>query len=444
MIVVCQTLEAKSKHTRSQEGKGQPSGNHAIDTEKPDLRQGNDEHAPDPWSLFLLGMKSPLTKEKYKGRLAMFFDFLGLNGSISEKSMSFVRMSADKSWLFSVLVKFVQLQIERVDRKEISPGTLRNYIKAIRLFCEQNEIEIGWKRITRGLPKARRFADDRAPRIEEIRKIAEYPDRRIKAIIYTMCSSGMRLESWNYLRWGDIKAIERDGHLVAAKITIYAGDPEQYFSFITPEAYETIADWIGFREQAGEVITKDSWVMRDKWDLRKSGGCIERSSPSRPRKLKASGVKRLVEDALRIQGVRSKLPRDMKRHEFQANHGFRKWFKTRCEQAGLKSLVVEILLNHSTGITDSYYRPTEEELLAEYRKAVDALTINDQNRLRKQVQNLSEKLGDTAHITSRLEERERQVEALMKKQEHLEIVLQKLIDGGQLQETVRRSDFLSQ
>jgi hypothetical protein len=29
--------------------------------------------------------------------------------------------------------------------------------------------------------------------MEEIRKIAEYPDRRIKAIVYTMTSSGIRL-----------------------------------------------------------------------------------------------------------------------------------------------------------------------------------------------------------------------------------------------------------
>lgn len=33
-----------------------------------------------------------------------------------------------------------------------------------------SDIAITWKKITRGLPKIRRFADDRAPTIEEIRK----------------------------------------------------------------------------------------------------------------------------------------------------------------------------------------------------------------------------------------------------------------------------------
>ena len=45
------------------------------------------------------------------------------------------------------------------------------------------DIAIPWKKITRGLPIGRRYADDRIPTIEEIRKISEYPDRRIKAIV---------------------------------------------------------------------------------------------------------------------------------------------------------------------------------------------------------------------------------------------------------------------
>ncbi|MDQ3836284.1 MAG: site-specific integrase, partial [Thermoproteota archaeon] len=57
---------------------------------------------------------------------------------------------------------------ERVSNEEISPATLRNYIKAVKLFCEMNDIIITWKKITRGLPKARRFADDRAPTLDEL------------------------------------------------------------------------------------------------------------------------------------------------------------------------------------------------------------------------------------------------------------------------------------
>ena len=61
------------------------------------------------------------------------------------------------------------------------------------------DITIAWKKITRGLPRGKRYADDRIPTIEELKKLIEYPDRRIKAIVYTMLSSGVRLGFWNFL-----------------------------------------------------------------------------------------------------------------------------------------------------------------------------------------------------------------------------------------------------
>jgi hypothetical protein len=39
----------------------------------------------DPWSIFLYGMKAPMTREKYRGRLAKFFDFIVLTGGIMEE-----------------------------------------------------------------------------------------------------------------------------------------------------------------------------------------------------------------------------------------------------------------------------------------------------------------------------------------------------------------------
>jgi hypothetical protein len=55
------------------------------------------------------------------------------------------------------------------------------------------DVSIPWKKITRGLPRGRRYADDRAPTLEEIRKLCDYPDRRIRSLVYTMVSSGIRV-----------------------------------------------------------------------------------------------------------------------------------------------------------------------------------------------------------------------------------------------------------
>jgi hypothetical protein len=370
----------------------------------------------DPWSLFLYGMKAPMTREKYRGRLAKFFEFIGLTeDTMEERAKTFTEKGKkDSDWVVVSVLRFAQYQKVRVESGQISPATLRNYIKAIKLFCEMNDISVMWKKITRGLPKARRFADDRAPSPDEIRRIIEYPDRRIKPIVYTMLSSGIRLEAWNYLRWNHIKPIEREGKLVAAKMTVYAGDPEEYLTFITPEAYRALAGWMKFREESGEAITPSSWVMRDLWDTKK--GCIQHFVTI-PKKLKATGVKRLVEDALWTQGLRTKLAEGKRRHEFQANHGFRKAFKTMCETAGVKPIVTETLMGHSTGISDSYYRPTENDLLEEYLKA-DVLTISNENRLKMQVEVLAATSKATKEmINVRMTEKDRELQLLRQRDE---------------------------
>jgi hypothetical protein len=151
-----------------------------------------------------------------------------------------------------------------------------------------------------------------------------------------------------------------------------------------------------------------------------------------PKKLKSSGVKALVENAIWTQGLRRKLPPGKTRHEFQADHGFRKFFKTRAEQI-MKPINVEMLMSHSTGISDSYYRPTEKDLFDDYLKAIDLLTINgDRVTLQKQITELEEKSKDNEYIIKgKLQEKDRQIETLIKKQEQFEKVIQSLIDSGQ-------------
>lgn len=88
------------------------------------------------------------------------------------------------------------------------------------------------------------------------------------------------------------------------------------------------------------------------------------------------------------------------RHPYQANHSLRNWFKTRCEQSGMKPINIETLLSHSIGISDSYYRPTESELLEDYLKAADLLTINnDKLTLQKQVAEMTEKSSTRCKVT---------------------------------------------
>ena len=229
-----------------------------------------------------------------------------------------------------------------------------------------------------------------------------------------MASSGIRLGAWDYLRWGNIKPIERDGKVVAAKIIVYAGDEEEYFTFITSEAYSELEKWMTYRSGCGELINEKSWVMRHLWNTKKGHmhGFV-----TAPKKLKSAGVKRLMEDALWTQGTRTKLELGKKRHEFQADHGFRKWFKTRCELGGMKSINVEILMSHSIGIGDSYYRASETELLNDYLKATEFLTINDKEKLKSVVKKLETDISNIKSVEFQLMVKANEIQIVKEKHE---------------------------
>jgi hypothetical protein len=79
-----------------------------------------------------------------------------------------------------------------------------------------------------------------------------------------------------------------------------------------------------------------------------------------------------------------------------------------------------MLLGHSIGLSDSYYKPTEKEMLTEYLKVVDALTINYENRLSKQVQELKEKDDYQKYvIDKKIHEKDEQIKLLVSQVEKL-------------------------
>ncbi|HEY9385444.1 MAG TPA: hypothetical protein VIP70_00245 [Nitrososphaeraceae archaeon] len=83
----------------------------------------------------------------------------------------------------------------------------------------------------------------------------------------------------------------------------------------------------------------------------------------------------------------------------------------------MKPINIEKLMNHSTGISDSYYRATENELLDDYLNAVYLLSINyDRLTLQKQVAELTEKSKEENYIIKgKLSEKEKKIELLRQK-----------------------------
>jgi hypothetical protein len=350
----------------------------------------------DPMAEFRYGLRAPDTKRQYPRRFQYFLNFLKIQGTLEEQARQFIfKVRENSSWAQESLMSFIEFQ-KRAKRGEISESTITNYYKATKLFCVMNDLVLNWKKISRGLPSGRRASNDRAPTIEEIQKLVEYPDRRIKPIIFTMCSSGIRIGAWDYLQWKHVKPIKNAlGEVVAAKLVVYPGDDEEYYTFITPEAFESLNDWMNFRASYGEKVSGESWLMGDTWQMTNIDYGAKLGLATYPKRLKSSGIKRLIERALWEQGLRHPLSSGTKRHEWKAAHGFRKFYKTRTEQV-MRPINVEITMGHDIGVSASYYKPTEQEVLQDYLKAIDMLTINTSKIvLQKQVLELKEKTKDS-------------------------------------------------
>lgn len=222
-------------------------------------------------------------------------------------------------------------------------------------------------------------------------------------IVLTMVSSGIRVGAWDFLHWEDIEPIQQDGELAAAKITVYRGETDQYFSFITPEAYRALKEYMDFRERSGEKISPSSPLMRDIWYGDRLGR--RGHEAKRPVRIQAGGVKRLVEDAIYNARIRKPLEKGKRRHEFQALHGFRKFFKSTCEK-NIKTLHAEILLGHNIGLNANYYRPKEEDLLTDYLKAIPSLTLLEQpvRETSKDLASMKKELADLKKRVKRWED----------------------------------------
>jgi hypothetical protein len=117
-----------------------------------------------------------------------------------------------------------------------------------------------------------------------------------------MASGEFRLGGWDYLQWKHVSSINsenaKDSEVIAAKLIIYADEPEEYYTFITPEAYYALKNWMDFRASYGEKITGESWLMRDLWQTTNMNYGARWGLATNPKRLQSIAVKRLLDRAL--------------------------------------------------------------------------------------------------------------------------------------------------
>ncbi len=107
--------------------------------------------------------------------------------------------------------------------------------------------------------------------------------------------------------------------------------------------------------------------------------------------------------------------------------------------SGMKPINVETLMGHSTGISDSYYRPTEQDLLEDYLKVVDLLTISSENHLVQQLEKLKAQSDQAdlykqryAEMRLSLDEKDETIRGI---KEQLHRIYKELYNAGIIQKT---------
>jgi integrase len=291
-------------------------------------------------------------------------------------------------------------------------ATRSQYLAAIITFYDLNEVVLNKKRIYRYLGEEERPIENRGYSREEITKMLEVCDERVKALILFLSSTGVRIRAIVELKLEDL-VIVPDYNVY--QVTVYSDAKERYSTFTTPEAANAIKVYLSYRERYGEKLTPKSPVFRDQFD-RNDPVSVQNAKPLElraaerliSRTIEKSGI-RTVERITELNGEKGKI-----RKNVRLTAGFRKFFDTQLIYARVEPRTKEMFMGHSIGLDDHYFKPGENYVLQEYLKAVNGLTINEENRLKIKVEELTTRNQSNEYVINKsLQEKEKEIEELL-------------------------------
>jgi integrase len=341
------------------------------------------------YRIFIEGLKSPVTKAAYSFALQKYMNYLGVN-------------NPDDLLIHQENPKLIQNQIvDYLILLKNPPHSLRyatrsQYLAAIMTFYDLNELVLNKKKIYRYLGEEERPIENRAYTTEEIRKMLDVSDERIRAILLFLVSTGVRIRAIIELKLQDlVKVPEYDLY----RVTVYSESRERYITFTTPEATKAMDVYLEYRKRYGERFTPKTPVFRDQFDRN------DLTSIHDVKSLTLRAAERLISRTIEKSGIRtveriteSHSEKGKIRKNVRLTAGFRKFFDTQLIYAQVEPRTKELFLGHSIGLDDHYFKPEENYVLREYLKAVDNLTINEENRLRKELIVLTRKNSEFESI----------------------------------------------
>lgn len=354
------------------------------------------DHNLSPERLFLSSIKSEATKTAYRIYLKKYLQFYKL-----DNLCDLLGKEPDAKQIEGKIINFI------IEMKEKGKNhcAIRNYVAPLMTFYKINDVMINSKKIAKFMPPITRVKTNRGYSHEEIEKLLSIADERMKVVILLLVSGGMRIGSLPNLR---LRNLKKCGDIY--KVTIYEGEAEEYFTFVTREASETLDSYLDMRIRYGEKLTPDSLLIREQFDIRDKFASVY------PKKVRSQMLSVKIGQLAERAGIRQKThlregerSAEMRKTVPRA-HGLRKTFTTLTVNSRMDAIKRKMLEGHAIGIDSHYYKPSEADLLEEYQtKALENLTIDPANRLRKKVEKLQE---DQDEITLMKLEHDKEMKAM--------------------------------
>lgn len=367
---------------------------------------------------FINSIRSEQTKYQYIYALSRYLKFLNLSNP------SDLMFLGDTKHIQSHLIDYMVYL-----KNNVAYSTRIVRSSAVFTFYAMNDIILNKKKLYRYLGEQVKVHRDRAYTIEEISRLIQHSELRLNSIVLFLSSTGMRLGALPTLRLKHLVSISQYD---LYRITVYENTRDEYYTFCTPESKKAIDAYLQYRERCGERLTPNSPLFREQFDAN------DQFMVSKPKPLQIGGIATLFDNALVKSGLRiiehgtetTKIT-GRARKEVSRFNGFRKFANTNMVRAKVNPVVKEMLLGHTTGLDDNYYRPSQEEVLEEYLKAIDLLTINEENRLKIKVEELTSKTKDNEYVINhklrekdeQLQTMEKQMQAMQNTQEELKLLL---------------------
>jgi len=300
---------------------------------------------------------------------------------------------------------------KRIEHGDFRASSCRPYFFSLKIFYEQNDIILNWKKLQRFLPEVGETTGDKPYTTEDIKKMLDVGGLRSRAIVHYYASTGGRTGSvydlGNYLKMKHLKYFS-DGCI---GFLIYPGTKSKYHACLTPEAGKALKAYFQFREKNGEVIAPESPVFRNRFTTGKADQEIK--------PMQEITLFTVVANLAVKAGIRKTRQEKFYRHEVRGISGFRIRFDTILKSMDNPILVpglVEKMMGHnpkSIQLDKGYSQPDIDTLHKEFDKAVNELTIDQSMKFKRKLEHAEIKKTEFAELKEEVKNLTGVIEILM-------------------------------